>query len=68
MSWSISTWQFLLLFFLGSLPLPIPSTTVLVASAAFAAQGYINFYAVLAVGVVGNFFASGLSVDGAWWR
>ena len=40
--------------FLGALALPLPSGSVLMAAAAFAVQGFMNFWAVLFVGVLGN--------------
>jgi len=43
-----------LIAFLASLAMPLPSTALLLASGAFAAQGYLNFYGALLVGWLGN--------------
>ena len=40
--------------FLGAIALPLPSGTVVMASAAFATQGYLNFFAVLFFSILGN--------------
>ena len=40
--------------FLGAIALPLPSGSVLMAASAFSAQGYMNFYWVLVVGLLGN--------------
>jgi membrane protein DedA with SNARE-associated domain len=39
---------------LASLAIPLPSSAILLASGAFAAQGYLNFYGVLLVSWLGN--------------
>lgn len=40
--------------FLGAIALPLPSGSVVSAAAAFAVQGYMNFYLVVLVGIAGN--------------
>ncbi len=40
--------------FLGAFALPLPSGSVISAAAAFAVQGYMNFYLVVLVGIAGN--------------
>jgi membrane-associated protein len=40
--------------FLGAIALPLPSGTVVMASAAFAVQGYLNLPLVLVIGILGN--------------
>ena len=40
--------------FLGAIALPLPSGSVVMAAAAFAVQGYMNFYLVVFVGILGN--------------
>lgn len=40
--------------FLGAFALPLPSGTVVMAAAAFSIQGYLNFYLVVLVGILGN--------------
>ncbi|HYV33776.1 MAG TPA: DedA family protein [Candidatus Limnocylindria bacterium] len=40
--------------FLGAFALPLPSGSVLMAASAFAVQGYMNWFLVLAVGIGGN--------------
>jgi membrane protein DedA with SNARE-associated domain len=40
--------------FLGAIALPLPSGSVVMAAAAFAVQGYMNFYLVVLVGIAGN--------------
>jgi membrane-associated protein len=50
-------YKYLALFFiafLASFSVPLPSTAILLASGAFAAQGYLNFYLVLLAGWLGN--------------
>lgn len=40
--------------FTAAFLIPIPSSTILVAAAAFASQGYFNIYVVLSVALAGN--------------
>jgi membrane-associated protein len=40
--------------YLGAIAFPLPSGTVVMASAAFATQGYLSFPLVLLVGILGN--------------
>jgi membrane-associated protein len=40
--------------YLGAIAFPLPSGTVILASAAFATQGYLNFPLVVIVGILGN--------------
>ncbi|HTH93025.1 MAG TPA: DedA family protein [Candidatus Paceibacterota bacterium] len=47
-------WALLFITFLSSLAIPIPAGTLLVASSAFASQGYFNFYLVLLVVIIAN--------------
>ena len=44
----------LVITYLGALALPLPSGTTVMASAAFASQGYLSFPLVFAVAVLGN--------------
>lgn len=44
----------LVITFVGALALPLPSGTILMASAAFAAQGYLSFFWIIFIGIVGN--------------
>jgi membrane protein DedA with SNARE-associated domain len=41
-------------FFLSALALPLPGNTLLLASGAFASQGYMNYWFVLSTVLVGN--------------
>ncbi len=53
----ILLYKYIALFFiayLASLFLPIPSDSALLAAGAFASQGYLNIYFVLAVSLAGN--------------
>ncbi len=48
-------YKYLALFvitFLASLALPLPSTIVLIATGAFAGQGYFNFYDIIVIGSI----------------
>jgi membrane-associated protein len=47
-------WALFVITFLSSLAIPIPAGTLLVASSAFASQGYFNFIVILAVVIVAN--------------
>ncbi len=47
-------WALFVITFLASLALPIPAGTLLVASSAFAAQGYFNIAIVITVVIVAN--------------
>jgi len=47
-------WALLVLFFISGLALPIPTSSVLLATGAFASQGYFSFFASLAVIVGAN--------------
>jgi membrane-associated protein len=47
-------WALFVVTFLSSLAIPIPAGTLLVASSAFASQGYFNFIVVLLVVIVAN--------------
>ncbi len=40
--------------FLGAFALPLPSGTIVIAASAFSTQGYLNFFAVLLIGILGN--------------
>lgn len=40
--------------FLGAFALPVPSGSVIMAAAAFSLQGYLNWFAVVIVGIAGN--------------
>ena len=40
--------------YLGAIALPLPSGSMVMAAAAFSLQGYMNFYLVILVGVLGN--------------
>lgn len=44
----------LVITFVGALALPLPSGTILMASAAFAAQGYLSFFWIVIIGIIGN--------------
>ena len=47
-------WALLLIFYFSGLILPIPTSTVLLSTGAFASQGYFNFFISLAVIVGAN--------------
>ncbi len=47
-------WALFIVTFLSSLAIPIPAGTLLVASSAFASQGYFNIIIVLVVVIVAN--------------
>lgn len=47
-------WALFVVTFLSSLAIPIPAGTLLVASSAFASQGYFSFFWVLAVVIIAN--------------
>ena len=47
-------WALLVVFFFSGLILPLPTSTVLLATGAFASQGYFNFFISLAVIVGAN--------------
>jgi membrane-associated protein len=47
-------WALLLVFFFSGLILPIPTSTVLLSTGAFASQGYFNFFISLAIIVGAN--------------
>ena len=47
-------WGIFIITFLGAFALPLPSGSVVTAAAAFAVQGYMNFYLVLLTGIAGN--------------
>lgn len=47
-------WALFIITFLASLALPIPAGTLLVASSAFAVQGYFNIVVVISVVIVAN--------------
>jgi len=47
-------WVLLVVFFFSGLILPIPTSTILLSTGAFASQGYFNFFASLAVIVGAN--------------
>lgn len=40
--------------YLGAIALPLPSGTILIASAAFSTQGYLSFPLVILTGILGN--------------
>ncbi len=45
-------WALFVLTFLSSLAIPIPAGTLLLASSAFASQGYLNYYGIVVVSVL----------------
>jgi membrane-associated protein len=47
-------WALFVLTFLSSLAIPIPAGTLLIASSAFASQGYFNFFIVLFVAIIAS--------------
>ncbi len=47
-------WALFVLTFLSSLAIPIPAGTLLIASSAFASQGYFNFFIILLVAIVAS--------------
>ena len=53
----VLTYKYVAIFiitFLGAILLPLPSGTIVMAAAAFSTQGYMNFFLVLLVGILGN--------------
>jgi membrane-associated protein len=53
----VLTYKYVALFiitFFGALLLPLPSGTIIAAATAFGTQGYMNPWAVLIVGILGN--------------
>ncbi len=54
-------WALFVITFLSSLAIPIPAGTLLVASAAFASQGYFNIVIVLTVVIVANIIGDNIS-------
>jgi membrane-associated protein len=54
-------WALFIITFLSSLALPIPAGTLLVASSAFASQGYFNIIIVLVVVIVANIIGDNIS-------
>jgi len=52
-------WALLAIFFISALVLPIPTSTVLLATGAFASQGYFNFFlslfAIVASNILGDY-------------
>ncbi|MFA6355416.1 MAG: DedA family protein [Candidatus Paceibacterota bacterium] len=60
----IITYKYVALFiftFLASFILPIPAGTLLIASSAFASQGYFNIYLILLVVIMANILGDNLS-------
>ncbi len=53
-------WALFIITFLGSLALPIPAGTLLVASAAFASQGYFNIVVLIIVVISANVLGDNL--------
>ncbi|MEO5645912.1 MAG: DedA family protein [Candidatus Paceibacterota bacterium] len=47
-------WALFVLTFLSSLAIPIPAGTLLIASSAFASQGYFNFFIILLVATIAS--------------
>jgi membrane-associated protein len=47
-------WGIFIITFLGAFALPLPSGSIITAAAAFAVQGYMNFYLVVLTGIAGN--------------
>jgi membrane-associated protein len=54
-------WALFIITFLSSLAIPIPAGTLLVASAAFASQGYFNIITILVVVIVANIIGDNIS-------
>ena len=54
--------------YLGALAFPLPSGTVVAASAAFAIQGYLNFPLVLFIGILGNVTGDMIQMTGKIWQ
>lgn len=54
-------WALFIITFLASLAIPIPAGSLLIASAAFASQGYFNIYTLLIVAVVANLAGDNVS-------
>ena len=53
----VLTYKYVAIFvitYLGAILLPLPSGTIVMAAAAFATQGYLNFPLVIVVGIFGN--------------
>ncbi|MDB5188546.1 MAG: DedA family protein [Candidatus Nomurabacteria bacterium] len=56
-------WALFIITFIASLAIPIPAGTLLVASAAFAAQGYFNIVILIVVVIIANMAGDNL----AYW-
>lgn len=54
-------WALFVLTLLSSLAIPIPAGTLLIASSAFASQGYLNFFFILVVAVVASVIGDNIS-------
>ena len=54
-------WALFVVTFLASLAIPIPAGTLLIASAAFASQGYFNIYILLIVVIAANLVGDNVS-------
>jgi membrane-associated protein len=53
----VLTYKYVAIFvitYLGAILLPLPSGTIVMAAAAFATQGYLNFFLVVLIGIAGN--------------
>lgn len=53
-------WAIFIITFLGAFALPLPSGSIITAAAAFAVQGYMNFWLVLITGIAGNMVGDSL--------
>ena len=54
-------WALFIITFLASLAIPVPAGTLLIASAAFASQGYFNISTIFIVVMLANFIGDNLS-------
>ena len=54
-------WALFTLTFLASLAIPIPAGTILIASAAFASQGYFNITTIFIVVIIANIAGDNVS-------
>ncbi len=59
-------WAIFSITLFAALVLPIPPGTLLMASAAFASQGYLSFFWVVVVGILGNIAGDNLGYLLAW--
>ncbi len=54
-------WAIFIITFLASLAIPVPAGTLLIASAAFASQGYFNLFTLLIVVILANLIGDNIS-------